>query len=209
MNREGFEARVLELWVTTRVPLTRANVQVATGATRKQVAQWLDAMLLDDVLDVENAADGEVVYTVRGAERPRTGATAVGDLVARGKLARLEKEVRRHSRTLAVATPAPRAPLATRAAGDKSIVGSAALSFFLGPVGWLYAAPLREALPAILAFVLAYKLLPMFLFGPLLAILLPLSALAGGAYAWAHNQDGDRASLGELTRRLGKRGDKT
>lgn len=207
MNRHAFEKRVLELWVTTRVPLTRVNVQLATGANRKDVDGWLNRMLLDGVLDLGNDDDGELLYTVRGAERPRAGVTAVGDLVARDKLRQLQGEVRRASRpSKALAVLAREETLAAPTGpARKSIVASTALSFFLGPMGWLYAAPLREALPAVIAFVVAYKLLPMFLFAPLLGILLPLSALAGGAYAWAHNQSGDRASLGDAAKRLTRR----
>jgi hypothetical protein len=203
VNRDGFEARVLDLWVTTRVPLTRANLQVATGATRRQLERWLDDMLLDGVVDVDNDTDGELLYSVRGATRPRTGTTSVADVV---KLARLQGEVAPRGAVSSALAMLPRPDsLVVAKPGHKSIVASAGLSFFLGPIGWLYAAPLREAVPAAVLFVLLYKLLPMILFAPLLGILLPASALAGAAYAWAHNQTGDRSSIKDAARGLGKR----
>lgn len=209
MNRDGFEARVLDLWMTTRVPLTRTNLQYASGAKRRQVERWLDGMLADGVVDIGSDDDGEIEYTVRGAVLSRTGPQSITDVV---KLKSLESEVSgnlvRAGKALALAPGAPSSgALAARGDGDKSIVASAALSFFLGPVGWLYAAPLREALPAILVFALMYKILPMFLFAPLLGVLLPISAIAGAGYAWAHNQAGGRASLGKAARKLGKRKD--
>lgn len=201
MNRDGFEARVLDLWMTTRVPLTLVNLQYVTGAKRKQVERWLDAMLADGIVDVGSDDDGELVYTVRGAARAAVGPTSAAEVV---KLERLKGDVRRASRALALAGPgAALAPAGQP--GHKSIVASAALSFFLGPIGWLYAAPLREALPATALFVLLYKLLPMVLFAPLLGVILPVSAIAGAAYAWAHNQSGGRSPLGKAAKGLKNR----
>jgi hypothetical protein len=79
--------------------------------------------------------------------------------------------------------------------GEKSVVASGVLSLFLGPVGWLYAAPLKEAVPAAIAFAAVGALLPGFLLMPLLGIGAPLSAFAGLYYAWRHNQTGKRTSL--------------
>ena len=195
MNREEFEASLLHLWVTTRVPFTRANLQYATGATRKQIERWSDELVSSGVLDIDSDHDGELIFAVRGAQRPKNGTTSVADVV---KVSRLEDEVKRASRAL-VAVPA--AERALRAGdGKKSVLASTALSFFLGPIGWLYAAPLKEAIPASVVFVLLAKLLPMFIFGPLLGILLPLSAAAGGAYALVHNQSGGRGSIGKAVR---------
>jgi hypothetical protein len=190
------------------VPLTRTNLQYATGANRKQIERWLDGMLTDEVVDVGSDDDGEIVYTVRGAPRSKTGPFAIAEVV---KMKSLESEVKgnlvRAGKALAL-SPQARSLVSRKGEdGDKSIVASAALSFFLGPVGWLYAAPLREALPAILIFAVMYKILPMFLFAPLLGIILPISALAGAGYAWAHNQSGGRASLGKAARKLGGRKD--
>jgi hypothetical protein len=83
---------------------------------------------------------------------------------------------------------------------QKSLIASGALSFFLGPLGWLYAAPLKDAAPAIAVFMLLVMVLPHLLLYPLLGVLLPLSALGGVAYAWGHNQRGERTSLADAAR---------
>jgi hypothetical protein len=62
--------------------------------------------------------------------------------------------------------------------------------------------------PAIVVFVLLAKLLPMFLFGPLLGLLLPLSAAAGGAYALVHNQTGGRETMPQGGARAGQSADR-
>ena len=82
----------------------------------------------------------------------------------------------------------------------RSLVASGVLSFFFGPLGWLYAAPLKDALPGILLFTLLYAILPHFLLLPLLGVLLPVSALAGVTYAWLYNKQGERTSLIDMTR---------
>ena len=83
---------------------------------------------------------------------------------------------------------------------QRSLVAAGALSFFLGPLGWLYSAPLKEAGPAILVFLLLVKLIPAILLYPLLGILMPVSALAGVSYAWLYNRKGERTSLVDMTR---------
>jgi hypothetical protein len=86
-----------------------------------------------------------------------------------------------------------------RGKGEKSWARSAGLSLFLGPVGWLYAGSLREAIPASLAYVafaaVATKILPMMLLLPVLVIALPASAIAGFLYALRYNRSGKRTRL--------------
>jgi hypothetical protein len=93
-------------------------------------------------------------------------------------------------------------PPATGAAGgeQKSLIASGLLSFFFGPLGWLYAAPLKDAGPAIAIFVLLVAVLPHILLAPLLGVLMPLSGAAGVAYAWSHNRRGERTSLADAAR---------
>jgi hypothetical protein len=84
-------------------------------------------------------------------------------------------------------------------AGEKSLVKSGLASMLLGPLGWLYAGSLREAVPASAAWLafaaLASKLIPMFLLMPVLLVALPLSGLAGVVYAMQYNRSGGRQRL--------------
>ncbi|MEO8704077.1 MAG: hypothetical protein ABI867_28760 [Kofleriaceae bacterium] len=87
----------------------------------------------------------------------------------------------------------------TPKAGEKSWVKSGVASLLLGPIGWLYAGSLREAIPATagwLAFAaLASKIIPMFLLMPVLMVVLPLSGIAGVVYAMQYNRKGSRQRL--------------
>ncbi len=82
--------------------------------------------------------------------------------------------------------------------GDKSWVKSGVASMLLGPLGWLYAGSMREAVPASaawLAFAALASKLPMFLLMPVLLVMLPLSAIAGVVYAVQYNRHGGRQRL--------------
>jgi len=83
--------------------------------------------------------------------------------------------------------------------GQKSWVVSSVASLVLGPVGWLYAGSLREAIPAtagwLLLATIASKILPTFLLMPVLLVVMPLSAIAGLVYALQYNRHGGRQRL--------------
>jgi hypothetical protein len=83
--------------------------------------------------------------------------------------------------------------------GEKSWIKSGIASTALGPIGWLYAGSLREAVPAATAWVgvmfLISKFLPMVLLMPALLVALPLSGLAGILYAVQYNREGGRQRL--------------
>ena len=82
--------------------------------------------------------------------------------------------------------------------GDKSWVKSGLVSMVLGPIGWLYAGSLREAVPASAAWIafaaLAAKL-PWILLFPVLLVAMPLSGIAGLLYAVQYNRNGKRQRL--------------
>lgn len=167
----------MHLWMTTRVPMTRANVQFYTGASRAQVERFLDTLVAANVLDLDSDATGELLYQLRGAVRPASGLAEVAQVVKKHSL---EAEVKS-----LIPTRRSAAAVALSGPSDRSVIASAALSFFFGPVGWLYAAPLGTAIKGAGAFVLLYAILPHFLFTPLLALLLPASAAAGAYFAWS------------------------
>jgi len=83
--------------------------------------------------------------------------------------------------------------------GDKSWIKSGIASTALGPIGWLYAGSLREAVPAATAWlgimILLSKLPLGILMWPLFLVALPLSGLAGVLYALSYNRAGSRQRL--------------
>jgi hypothetical protein len=82
---------------------------------------------------------------------------------------------------------------------SKSWVKSGVASLALGPIGWLYAGSLREAVPASVGWILlatiASKILPAVLLMPVLMVVLPLSGIAGIVYAAQFNKTGKRQRL--------------
>lgn len=211
MKPKEFEQAVLELAMTTKVPLTRANILFYTGAASKQVDKWLDDMVRDGLLDFDSNDEGDILYTVRGASRPqsapselrRCGAcgrpTGAGTRCSRcgqlldDRLRALKSEVDRAGTAIQLLRR-PSDLLQPPREGEKSVLAAGLLGLLLGPVGWFYAAPAREAGPASLAFVLASWLLPIYLFLPFVP-LLPISAVVGMLYAWKYNRNGRRSGL--------------
>ena len=192
MKAKEFETRVLAIWLRSQVPLTLVHVQHLTGEAREKCKQGLDAMTVAGVLDLDVGDDGEMTWIVRGAERPASGARTVAEFE---KLETLKAEVASASPKAMIARAAAAAALAQRGGDQKSVVGSGVLSLFLGPVGWIYAAPLREAIPGMAVYLGLCSLLPHFMLAPLLGVIAPLSGAAGVYYAWRHNQTGERTSL--------------
>jgi len=80
--------------------------------------------------------------------------------------------------------------------GEKSWKWSGVASLALGPVGWLYAGSLREAVPAAAAWIALLALASkIFLLFPVLMVGMPLSAIAGVVYALQYNRGGSRKRL--------------
>ncbi|HEU5059381.1 MAG TPA: hypothetical protein VFU21_22765, partial [Kofleriaceae bacterium] len=106
MNREQFESRVLDLWMTTRIPLSRAHVQYHTGVARRQVNRWLDERVGEGVLEVDVDDEGEMLWKVPGAARPIDGPKTFADLE---KVGRIREEARRKRREGRAGRGRPRA----------------------------------------------------------------------------------------------------
>jgi hypothetical protein len=203
VNAEEFEQRVLKIWVTTRIPLTRANVQYLTAVPRKKLDPWLRQLVVDGVLDADVDAAGEIVYTVRGADRSPGGAQTLAEYEKKDQL---EREVRSGTgRAAGAATSAATALVLARETArggplvpsgeHKSLAVSGVLSFFFGPVGWLYAAPIKTAVPAAIGTLIALSILPRFLLLPFLLPLMAASGVAGALYAWKYNRSGKRVPI--------------
>lgn len=210
MNREQFETRVLDLWMTTRIPLTRAHVQYHTGLPRRQLNKWLDEMVGEGVLECDVDDDGEMLWKVPGAARPIDGPRSFAELE---KVGRIREEARRKLREgrsrnrlrgdddalgLGLALARRASSSLERPPGDgdhkKSLLLSAGLSFF-GPLGWLYAGSLKEAIPAAAIALVLAAIVPTFLLMPVLWLVMPLSALTGLVYAWQYNRHGHRTPI--------------
>jgi hypothetical protein len=217
VNREQFESSVIDLWVTTRIPLSRAHLQYHTGLSRQRLNRYLDELTTEGVLECEVDDEGEMLWMIPGAERsasgPRTfaelgrGRGAGGDGRARGAdRARSGRRTRDDAddafaslgRAAALTLAGKRGELTAKKEGEKqkSLAVSAGLSL-LGPLGWLYAGSLREAAIGTVLAVIAWNLLSWIPFLPslLLAVGLPLSAVVGAVYAWQYNRKGERTPL--------------
>jgi hypothetical protein len=198
VTRDDFEHRLLSLWMTTRMPLTRANVQFVTGVPRAKLEKWLDQLVAEGVLDVDSDDEGEIMWGVRGAARAGTGPSKPEDVK---KLGDLKREVGATGAAGAATAlvkyggNAARSLLTTDGDNKKSLVASGLLSFFFGPLGWLYAGSFKEAGAVALVYFLLCAIIPHLLLAPLLAIAHPLSAAIGLLYAWRYNQKGERTSL--------------
>jgi hypothetical protein len=206
-----FEQAVLELAMTTRVPLTRANILFYSGVSAKQAEKWLDEMLGNGLLEFDSDDSGEILYNVCGAKRPPSGATQLtrcsacrratgagarctrcGQLLD-PQLRALRSDIERAGSAIDLVRRGGSGLLPPTREGDKNILVAGALGL-LGPMGWFYAAPLAEAGLATGAFLMLYWLLP-HLTIILMSLLLPVSAFVGAAYAWKHNRAGHRSSL--------------
>ncbi len=222
MNKDEFERAILDLWLTTQIPVTRAHLQYHTGVGRKKVDAWLDELVIEGVLGLDITDEGDMLYTVSGATRPADGATSFAQL---GKLDQLKAEVagtkgtkgkkrRREEQANALgsdledlhtslivnqakglARKASKSLTKKREEGEKSLLISSALSFFFGPLGWFYAGSYKEAAAGSLAYLALVTILPSLLLSPLLFLAMPISGVAGLVYAWQHNRSGQRKPL--------------
>jgi hypothetical protein len=207
-----FEQSVLELAMTTRVPLTRANLVFYSGVAAKQADKYLDNMVRDGLLEFDSDDNGDLLYTVTGAQRPTSGPTQLtrcsacqrptvtGTRCTRcgrlldAQLRALKEDVDRAGTALDIYRRGSDLLRPDGPADEKNLVVAGFLGLF-GPLGWFYAAPTREAGVATLAFLVAAKLLPGLLLYPLLSLFVPISALLGAMYAWRYNRTGRRSSL--------------
>ncbi len=170
----------LEAEVKADADVQRARKQAALARLRAQ----------------KQAADAETQAT-----RDRQLAIVKKDSTARDDRADDQDREDEFGRALALARRAQgvKAEL-TRAprAGDKSWVKAGVASLVLGPLGWLYAGSLREAVPASaawLAFAALVSSLPALLLFPVLMVVMPLSGIAGALYAVQYNRTGKRQRL--------------
>ncbi|MBZ0238593.1 MAG: hypothetical protein K8M05_40145 [Deltaproteobacteria bacterium] len=170
---EALEAEVKADSDAKRAVRAQAEARVKAQRARQQAER--------DELRDRQAAIVKAKSGNRGRERDRAG-----DLETALDLARKASDAKHE-----LSKP--------REAGEKSWLISGALSFFLGPLGWLYAGAWRESIPAAIVYLLALGLItsivPMFLLMPVMMVALPLSGVAGVVYAIGHNRNGSRIRL--------------
>lgn len=202
MEFEEFEKKVMDLWMTTAIPMSRANIAYFTSAPRKSLTRWLDQMVGDGTLELDSDDDGALLWVVPGSPRP-PGPRDFAELQQKrglgGPLKGTAGEVLENdfvtSSAKSLMRRARQEVAASSEEGKKSLAWSGGLSLVLGPLGWLYAGAWKEAIPAAAGFAFLYWLLPSFLMLPVLFAALPVSALAGLAYAWKYNKHGERRPL--------------
>ncbi len=201
MTQHEFETAVLRLWTTTRIPLTRVNVQLYTDTPRDRIGRWMNELALAGIVEVDSDDEGEVIWRVRGASRSANGPRSIDEWA---RLQKLQREVDEADAPRAH-HPAPRAlarvearPGPAAVHDEKSLLASGILSFVFGPFGWLYAAPLKDAGAGILVVTIVSALLPATLAASFFGLVAPLSALAGLVYAQRYNATGERRSLAEI-----------
>jgi hypothetical protein len=167
-------------------------------------------MVGEGVVECDVDDDGEMLWTVPGAARPIDGPRTFAELEKIGRIREEAKRKLREGRTrsrqrddddplrlgLALARRGSSSLEREQGEGDhrKSLLLSAGLSFF-GPLGWLYAGSLKEAIPATAIALLVAALVPTFLLMPVLWLIMPLSALTGLVYAWQYNRHGHRTPI--------------
>ena len=202
MEFDEFESKVMDLWMTTAIPMSRANIAYYTGAPRKLLAMWLDRMISQGILELDSDDEGALLWIVPGSPRPASPrdfaelqkqrqfgagvASAGGNSLDDSLVTSSAKSLMRRAK---------HEMQASTEEGKKSLAMSGGLSLFFGPLGWLYAGAWKEAIPAAAGFAFLYWLLPSFLVMPLLFAAMPISAIAGLAYAWKYNKHGERRPL--------------
>jgi hypothetical protein len=186
-ERDALRARQAEL-VGKRTAKPAAKVEPAAAAERD-----LDNSDSDDLgSELERELRGKIAHRARASE--------VEDLDARSQ--RSQSKLDELGGAIELASKANRVKhelTRARKQGEKSWIKSGVASLALGPIGWLYAGSMREAVPASAAWIIlaaaASKILPAFLLMPVLMVVLPLSAIAGVVYALQYNRSGGRQRL--------------
>lgn len=191
------------MWTKTRIEMTRANALDYASAVfsldRDAARVSLERLEHSGFVMSDGTADSALLLLV-GETRSAVGPRSVDDAM---RLDRLEREA-----ALAVPQKTPKWLTVTAREAEplveqKSVLASGALSLVLGPMGWLYSAPIKEAVPAMILFSLAVAvanfILPGFIASALMGAMLVASALVGMAYTARYNRTGKRTTLLEAS----------
>jgi len=163
-----------------RLAALEAEVKADAEAARGRKQALLDKLRAQRA--AEQAVRAEQTAPRRPAPAERDDGGVGGALELATKASRVQQELARKPRK-----------------GEKSWIKSGIASMALGPIGWLYAGSLREAVPAtaiwLVLAALASKILPTVLLLPVLMVALPLSGIAGVVYALQYTRHGSRQRL--------------
>ncbi|PJB35278.1 MAG: hypothetical protein CO108_26150 [Deltaproteobacteria bacterium CG_4_9_14_3_um_filter_63_12] len=195
VKRSDFEEKTIELWVKTRIPLTTAHLQYHSGAPRKNVEQWCKELLAEDFFGIDGDHPDEMAYEVVGAHRAKNGPKSFEEMEKMDSMKGELVVAKRVAKGALAATGGESVWSLSPPEGKKSLLISGGLSLFFGPLGLLYAGAWKEAVPAALLWLLAWKILPGFLIGPFFGLIAFLSCFAGFAYAYKFNKTGTRTPL--------------
>lgn len=190
------------LWTRTRIPMTRGHAleygEVIFGLSRDGLRASIDA-LVDEGVVLADGPDDDALLLWPGENRPSLGPKTVEEAKT---LDRLDREA---AIPVPVKTPKwmlapPKRDESAEALVDKkSVLASGALGFLFGPVGWIYAAPLKEAVPAIIAFAVVSAAVGAILPATIASLVMGAgfigSGLMGMAYAQRYNERGKRTPL--------------
>jgi len=224
MIERELEAFIRRAWTDSQTPLTDENVARLVGLPRADVEHGMRQLMRKGVVDMDIDAGGNIVWCVPGLKRaasqlppaPSTETVTSPPVakpveVATGSAIVAQPAVvsaPTERRTAYVDPPKPpRQEVSVSVPGigvkvgfstdpeRKSVLLSGGVSLLFGPFGWIYAAPWKEALPAIGIYTVLVALFPKFLVGTLLGVLHPTCGVLGMLYAFRHNQTKRRTPL--------------
>ena len=172
----------LEAEVKADVDAQRARKEAALVRVREQRAKQL--------AEQQALRDGQAKLVTKSKAKPRADSPKIEDDEPQSDLGGALELAGRANRVKQELTRAPKQ-------GEKSWITSGLASTVLGPLGWLYAGSLREAIPASILWIAAAAILtklPALLLWPLL-FMFPLSGIAGVVYALQYNRHGGRQRI--------------
>ena len=196
--REHARTLLRVLWTRTRIPMNRANAlaygEAILGLSPAQMRPAIDALVADSTVMADGPED-DALLLWPGEQRPSLGPKTVDEART---LDRLEREA-----AVPVPVKTPQWMLAKRepepVIDEKSVLASGALSLAFGPIGWLYAAPLKDVAVGFFAFsavtTIAALLLPASVAAGVAMLASVASGVLGMSYAHQFNKRGRRTPL--------------
>ncbi len=179
--------------------MTRANAlaygEQILGLSPAQMRIAIDELVADGVVLADGPEDDALILWP-GEARPSLGPKTIAEAET---LERLQREA-----AVAVPQKTPKFMLAKRESEEvvlekKSVMASGALSFLFGPLGWLYAAPLKDVAVGFFVFSALTTIASLVLPGSLAAVVAALASFGSGvlgmSYAHQYNKRGKRTAL--------------